>query len=481
MATVTHYIRSEYDAEADKDRLLRETGQEADDDDVEALDPWQTESSSAGFHVSRRLANAPKFVPALLSYDEWGNISNPTYAESTPTSSNSPHGDVASWYRSLSRQGPNPTWPQQQSASHSSATRHRTPEATPEPSSSSPSITAPVPSSSIHSTGTLASSARVESRRRHRGGHDWFISRAISQSQSQSASAPPSPRPSDSLADILSRYGPSTEPIRPPVFLHLGPSNKGWTMLQNQGWSEGEGLGAGSKRNDAHAKKETLQTEKEKGKKKMRFDTRSPSAPVSMLPTSTSTPLSQERATKGEHEEEEILIDDDDDDPIVEIRKKAHVPIIDLTQSDTESDDEGEDEDDQDDNDDNNDTIDENDDDDDLNSRAPPSTSSTTHTEKTTTSSDDPRATQTALLTPLPTVLKSDRLGIGLKAKTEGPYRSSVKRVTHNAAALAAHVKAAEDRRRTQRLLGRGRRAFARADRLERERRENMMAYLSEP
>jgi hypothetical protein len=240
-------------------------------------------------------------------------------------------------------------------------------------------------------------------------------------------------------------------------------------MLQNQGWSEGEGLGAGSKSNDAHAKIETLQTEKEKGKKKRtRFDSQSPSAPAPMLPTSTS----QERARMGE-QEEEILIDDDEDDPIVEIRKKAHVPMIDLTQSDTESDDEGEDEDD---NDGNNDTIDEIDDDD-LNSRAPP-TSSTTHTE---TASDDPRAAQTALLTPLPTVLKSDRLGIGLKAKTEGPYHSSVKRVTHNAAALAAHAKAAEDRRRTQRLLGKGRRAFARADRLERERRQNMMAYLSEP
>ena len=188
-----------------------------------------------------------------------------------------------------------------------------------------------------------------------------------------------------------------------------------------------------------------------------------------MLPTSTS--ISQEQATKGE-EEEEILIDDDDDDPIIEIRKKAHVPMIDLTQSDTESDDEGEDGEDEDE-----DENDDNEADDDLNPPAAP-TSSTTHTE---TVSGDPRAIQTALLTPLPTVLKSDRLGIGLKAKTEGPYHSSVKRVTHNAAALAAHVKAAEDRRRTQRLLGKGHRAFARADQLKRERRQNMMAYLSEP
>lgn len=93
----------------------------------------------------------------------------------------------------------------------------------------------------------------------------------------------------------------------------------------------------------------------------------------------------------------------------------------------------------------------------------------------------DPRAEPTVLLTPLPAVLKSDRLGIGLKAKTEGPYRSSVRRVTHNAAALAAHVRAGEDLRRTQHRFGKGRRAFAREEHLERERRQTMMAYLSEP
>jgi G-patch protein len=435
MATVTHYIRSETD---------------------DAVDPWQSESLSAGFHTSQRLANAPKFVPALLSYDEWGNASN---AESTLTPSHPPHGDVASWYRSLSRQGPKPTRPQSQShvPSHNAATC----QATPEPSSSSPSITASAPSSSIHATGTLpssSSSTRVASRRRrHREGHEWFISRAIS--QSQSASTPPSPRPSSSLADMLSRYGPSTEPIRPPIFLHLGPSNKGWAMLQNQGWSEGEGLGAGSNNNDAHTRKETLQTKKEKGKKRTRLDSQSPPAPKLPASPSLSPSPPRERATKGE-QEEEILIDDDDDDPIVEVRKKAHVRIIDLTQSDTEDEEEGDGYEDE-----------------DLNSPAPP-TSSATHT---AAGSDDPRAAQTALLTPLPTVLKSDRLGIGLKAKTEGPYHSSVKRVTHNAAALAAHLKAADDRRRTQRLLGKGRRAFARTDRLEREHRQKMMAYFSEP
>jgi G-patch domain len=222
-------------------------------------------------------------------------------------------------------------------------------------------------------------------------------------------------------------------------------------MLQNQGWSEGEGLGAGSKsslrrRSNAHAK-ETLQ---EKGKK-TRLDSLSPPAPAPMLPTSPA----QEPATK-EEQEEEIIIDDDDDDPIIEVRKKAPVPMIDLTQSDTE--DPGED-----------------DDDDDIyspaSSPAPPNVSSPTDPD----APGDPRAAQTALLTPLPTILKSDRLGIGLKAKTEGPYRSSVKR------RVAKRNAAAEDMHIRRILLGKGHRAFARRERLERETRQNMMAYLSEP
>ena len=225
-------------------------------------------------------------------------------------------------------------------------------------------------------------------------------------------------------------------------------------MLQNQGWSEGEGLGAGSnsslrRRSDAHANRETLQEKR----KKTRLDSLSPPAPAPMLPTSPA----QEPATK-EEQEEEILIDDDDEDPIIEVRKKAPVPMIDLTQSDT-TEDSGDD-----------------DDDDDIYSPASPPAPPTA---SSTTAPSDPRAAQTALLTPLPTILKSDRLGIGLKAKTEGPYRSSVKR--RRVTGRTRNDAAAEDLRMRRILLGKGHRAFARAERLERESRQNMMAYLSEP
>jgi len=83
-----------------------------------------------------------------------------------------------------------------------------------------------------------------------------------------------------------------------------------------------------------------------------------------------------------------------------------------------------------------------------------------------------------ALLTPIATVLKSDRLGIGLKAKTVGPYKASQKRITHNAAALAAHVKAAEESRKRKKLFGRGHRGFEKQRSKEEENRKVMVAYL---
>lgn len=90
-----------------------------------------------------------------------------------------------------------------------------------------------------------------------------------------------------------------------------------------------------------------------------------------------------------------------------------------------------------------------------------------------------PSNLQVSLLTPLPTVLKADRLGIGLKAKTEGPYGRAKKRVTHNAAALAAHMKASEEIRREKAKVGRGSRGFAKLHKREEEKRKVMLAYLN--
>jgi len=86
-----------------------------------------------------------------------------------------------------------------------------------------------------------------------------------------------------------------------------------------------------------------------------------------------------------------------------------------------------------------------------------------------------------ALLTPIATVLKSDRLGIGLKAKTVGPYKASQKRVTHNAAALAAHVKAAEESRKRKQVFGRGHKGFERQRRRDEDKRKALLAELKKP
>ena len=84
-----------------------------------------------------------------------------------------------------------------------------------------------------------------------------------------------------------------------------------------------------------------------------------------------------------------------------------------------------------------------------------------------------------ALITPLPTVLKSDRLGIGLKAKTIGPYRESVKKVTHSQAALMAHIKANEELKRMKKIHGKGRRGYERMRKREEEKRKSVLSYLN--
>ena len=95
------------------------------------------------------------------------------------------------------------------------------------------------------------------------------------------------------------------------------------------------------------------------------------------------------------------------------------------------------------------------------------------------TSSSVPTHNPTALLTPIATVLKSDRLGIGLKAKTVGPFKESKKRVTHNQAALAAHIRANEEMRLRKAILGRGTKSFARIAKAEAESRKRLLASLN--
>ena len=371
MATVTHTIYSRYDPQQ-RELLERETGQFADEDTAAADSlSWQTESSVGR---QRRPAPPPRFVPATTSYDEW-DLAEGTSSRVLPEVENDPPGnDLAGWYRSLTNSG-------------------RT------PGSTHPSFGEP--------THPMTSSVPWDRYTEKRNKNNWFIMKAM---QSEPVPAP-STTPS-TLADILARDPPplpTQEKYTPPVWLTLGPSNKGFAMLQQSGWNEGEALGPSVIRRGnpvAHIISD----------KEMLRSTRKSSAEGSQM------------TTKRE--------------------------VIDLTLSNSDLD---------------------NDDSDKCDLEAvdnrvpPPPTppSASAHS-------------GTALLTPIATVLKSDRLGIGLKAKTFGPHKVSQKRVTHNAAAMAAHISAAEELRKRKKEVGRGQRGFNKTQKAEEANRKRMLAYLNE-
>ncbi|PIL22340.1 hypothetical protein GSI_15028 [Ganoderma sinense ZZ0214-1] len=394
MATVAHYIRSHYDAPGSKDD--EDVAEDRTEED--ARDPWLTESA---FGASRRLKNPPRFIPAIVSYDEVNDMMGNDFPFLPPAQESGPSHLVGDWYRSLPRASSAPVVPSQ---------------ASPPPPSITPSPS-PQPTDVDASTQDLAVPSISKK-------NDWFSSGTI---MSAPSSSRPTPAPTPTLADILSREPPpehKDQPFVPPVFLHIGPSNRGFAMLQQSGWSEGEALGATTPRR-------TL-TEKAREKRPART-------------------FLDDRELSIRTEEWEVAVGTDDD--IREVRK---VDVVDLTLSDSEGDE------------------DEFEDADDVemdisaDARAPQSS--------WTVPSHNP----TALLTPIATVLKSDRLGIGLKAKTEGPYKTSKKRVTHNQAALAAHTKANEEMRMRKALFGRGTKSFARIAKAEAQSRQKLLATLKE-
>ncbi|KAF7365139.1 hypothetical protein MVEN_00385200 [Mycena venus] len=362
MATTAYTIYSHYDP-AQREHLERETGQRPPEGQgIDSADIWDAEAQIA---FAKRQLPPPRFVPA---------VGDSSTSLPKPISRPPPASDVAVWYRSLTE-----------------TTNGSRPIST--PSTSAPALPQPVP--------------RPPERRSK---NNWFIMNAIT---SESEPAPITAAPS-TLADILARDPPPLpheKQYKPPVFLALGPANRGFAMLQNSGWSEGEPLGPDVSRR--------------------------PPAHPDMIAT-----LGGNSKVKGE-----VL-----DVPIGK-QKGNFVPaeIIDLTVSDSESEESEAEE-----------VVDEDID------NAPVSIGE--HAEG---------SSRKALITPIATVLKSDRLGIGLKAKTVGPYKASQKRITHNAAAMAAHVKAAEALKKQKKLMGRGHRGFARQRKAEETNRRDLLAYMN--
>ncbi|KAF8964380.1 hypothetical protein BDZ97DRAFT_1816235 [Flammula alnicola] len=409
MATVTHYIHSQYDPE-DREKLEQETGQLAED----GLDPeeaWQLEAS----RIARRRAPPPHFVSATIPYGEWspGQASSSKLNESSTSSLGN---TLSGWYHSLTSSHPDAST----SKTIPIATAHQSSSLPPEP------VSAPKP-------------RKVESRNKN----NWFIMKAIQSEPSSSVSTP-----APSLADILARNPPplpSEGKYAPPVFLEIGPSNKGFGMLQRSGWNEGEPLGPDVIR------RKPVEDILQDGD----------------MISSESTKLKGKGKSRQSTVKETVEVKVEDFDDVSELRS---VDMIDLTLSDSDLDESEELE----------PGIEDGKVDREQGATQQGIDGAPTAEDHMTPLEASPYARK-ALLTPIATVLKSDRLGIGLKAKTVGPYKASQKRVTHSAAALAAHVKAAEESRKRKQQFGRGHRGFEKQRRREEENRKALLAQLKSP
>ncbi|KLO15990.1 hypothetical protein SCHPADRAFT_238530 [Schizopora paradoxa] len=348
MATETRYIYS---------RHTPETAEQSNIDD--SVDPWLTEQP---FGVNERIARPPRFVAASASTDS---------TQTTP-SDKLVSSSRKSWYLSLKR---------------TSTSGSSTPLSG---SSASPEIARP--------------NALVEQppRKAKKPDELWFIRQALDTQASEQSEASGSGSSTPTLADILTRDPPplpSEKQYKPPVWLVVGPGNKGFEMLQKSGWEEGEALGLATRRSAG-----------------LGFKPKVPPPAV----------------------KEDLDADE----------------VIDLTHSSDDDDDDGD------------------------TDEAPESRSTMTN-DATGQPLDYLDHHPVALVTPIPITLKSDRLGIGLKAKTVGPFRESVKKVTHSQAAMAAHARASEKMRRQKQVLGRGRRGFEKIKRAEERSRKSMLAYLN--
>ena len=475
MATVARHIRSHYDPETERDDLLLETGQvrsstpsshgrvrdgigassggeerngDGDDGGEEGADPWLVEVPYAPIRFNPPL----KFVKSVLSYEDVNDYIERGYESGLFERNKAKDGDgeeegsaISSWYRNLSRTNvdtfvstpvPGTNAVAEQAADTGTLGNSVCPSYVTDGSvTATPQHTSERAPSSKHPSQPeepLRPQPRQSKDSRQR--NDWFISNALSHSPSTGPTIPP-----PTLADMLARDPPpnkSQEVYTPPTWIMLPPSNPGFRMLQKSGWSEGEPLGPYFTR-----RQDVVQQEQQ------------PVAGPSNLGRKKATP--ETRTT-------EIEVEGYDD--IVEIKREQ---VIDLTLSDDEGSASSSDE----------DTSDE--DAMELDDENLPSTNSSRTSVRPFLPQGEGHGGK-ALLTPIPTVLKSDRLGIGLKAKTVGPYRASQKRVTHNAAALAAHVKANEEKRSFKRKVGKGSRGFARTVKTESEKRKYLLAYLNQ-
>ncbi|KDQ11132.1 hypothetical protein BOTBODRAFT_177603 [Botryobasidium botryosum FD-172 SS1] len=373
MATVAYHIVSH-----DNPPPLSSTQHKPSDVDADAeLAAW---NEGHTFGLSIRAARPPKFVPAM--YDDTGAPKSAGSLVQDPSVNESKRGSVSDWYRQLA------------------ITRNNSAQTSKAGLVSLPPRDPPMP---IPAQPTIPTKAPLKQPPKR----EWFISRALASQQQASAPATAS---TSSLGDILARAPPPlpSEPrFVPPVYIALGPGNRGYGMLARNGWVEGEGLGNGQ------------------------FGP--VTGPAAVTPHDTGS--SDESLVKLKEEVEEEVVE-------LYTRKGKQRQVIDLTHS---SDEDGDD--------------------------FIPS-SAALHSSRLPRRSRpgaDPHG-PSALLTPLPTILKSDRLGIGLKPKR--------RRVLKDTAEVILQVKRDEAR---QKLVERGvgRRGMAKKRKEEERGRTEMLAYMN--
>ncbi|KAF8349470.1 hypothetical protein F5887DRAFT_1059695 [Amanita rubescens] len=366
MATVSHTIYSHYDPK-DRKRLERETGQL--EDEIEAAESWVTQPPKY-----RKQGPAPRFVAATSIYDTWDVVhASSSRQKLNQTDERAGIGsETVNWYRSL--RGSFSIGP-----------------------SSAPPAAAPETTTSSVSEGTRISVKRDK--------NNWFIMKAT---QSEPSSSRTTPAPT--LADILARDPPPKPNERkytPPVWLEIGPGNKGFAMLQKSGWSEGEALGP-----------DVLRWKRKTDE--MNGDL-----------------FRDERSGANVRVWGKGMGMGNGKWPPLDVNQVRPKEVIDLTSSDSGSDGEHE------------------------------------------VDADDPEKPAKIVKSEFVEREFHGPLGIGLKAKTFGPYKESKKRVTHSAAALAAHIRGAEELRKQKNAMGRGRKGFERQYKRAAMKREMMLAYMN--
>lgn len=207
---------------------------------------YKSRSSESEAFVSHRAAYPPRFVPALLSSDDYSLSALPTSSGPPNRSTKTDHSDtkLGSWYKGLLTTS---------FAPHDGEPENGTSEATETPSTShqipltkSPSNLVPQTLSPSHPASS--STPQTTTKKRKVRPNDWFIQNSLPKSSFTLAPTTNSSS-SSSITDILTRNPPplpnsSAAPYVPPLRTKLGPGNRGYALLAQKGWREGEGLGS---------------------------------------------------------------------------------------------------------------------------------------------------------------------------------------------------------------------------------------------